>query len=275
MTLLTKLAIRRIDQILADHSENKTAHTRFASMLQDTEEFTSYFLIKGDKVNGREWGVPEESIPKHIHTFKNMPFVVTSNEFITDSFYGKVWDHPNIEDAVRAGILPENTDINDLNLVKRFQNKFRVGSMQEVFKKEDVWLTMVKKDEPFKTKRFPPFCSPAVFKNNHGEPDDNITDWTGLHLAGLQERPAYGNIALYKGACSGDHDSCLAQFKAASMKKITPCELAKQNTMNRLKLAVLLSQTNIEVQRQNLQNKKCDSLSIGDRCDDISHKLDS
>jgi len=243
---------------------------KFASAIEQDDEYVSYFLIKGDVVNGRDWGVTNESIPQHIHTFKGMPFVITSDDFIENSLYNEIYDHPNVRDARRAGLLGpgQPLDPNDIELVKSFQSLFRVGIIEDVIKVDDSWRAVVKKDEKFKGRQFPPFCSPAIFRGNDTDPDDAISEWEGIHLAGLDERPAYGNIALYKGACSGTLESCKTQFRHASAPKpqkiatvygkgqsTEPCkimQLRKALAVHNIKMAALLSTTNSQTKVQNL-----------------------
>ena len=226
---------------------------RFASLDTDTDEFVSYFLIKGDVVNGRDWGVTNDSIPQNIHTFKGMPFVVTSNEFIANSIYGATFDHPNVIDAPKIGLAREGSvDINNLDLIKAFQDRFRVGTIEDVIKVGDSWRAIIKKDKEFIGRQFPPFCSPAIFKNNSLEPEDGITNWNGLHLAGLIDRPAYGNIALYKGSCTGTIESCKPQFRHASKAPCVMMKLKGALAIHAIKNAVLISPSNPDTKVQNV-----------------------
>lgn len=234
---------------------------RFASLDSESDEFVSYFLIKGDTVNGRDWGVPSESIPQNIHTFKGMPFVITSNEFVADSIYGDVFDHPQVLDAPKVGLAREGrVNVNDIELIKRFQDGFRVGTIEDVIKVGDSWRAIIRKSKQFMGKQFPPFCSPAIFRLNDTDPDDSIMEWTGLHLAGLMDRPAYGDIALYKGQCTGTLEECKPQFRHASLSAAEPCkvmQLRRAMATDSIKSAISLSQNNTETQVQNVFQKEC------------------
>ena len=43
--------------------------TEFVPNPEKQGKFASYFLLKGDEINGREWGVTSSSIPKNIESF--------------------------------------------------------------------------------------------------------------------------------------------------------------------------------------------------------------
>ena len=240
-----------------------SSNYRYASLESQSNEYVSYFLLKGDVVNGREWGVTTPSIPENISSFKGMPFVITSNEFIPESIYGERFDHPNVLDAPKVGLAREGSvDVNDLNLIKAFQDRFRVGTIDDVITINDTWRAIIRKGKQFVGRQFPPFCSPAIFKHVPAEPEDAIAHWEGLHLAGLTERPAYGNIALYKGACTGTLDSCKNKFRTASLPPKEPCKfmaLKKALAVEAIKAAVLISPTNAETNIQNVfRNRKKD-----------------
>ena len=67
----------------------------------------------------------------------------------------------------------------------------------------------------------PPFCSPAIYQLNASEKEDDISEWEALHLAGLDENPAYGaKVAILKGTCIGTEHACSIQFRAAKQVEI-------------------------------------------------------
>lgn len=190
--------------------------------ISDDRKFACYFLLTGDMVNGRGWGVTAESIPKQIGSFKGMPFVVTSNEFIENSPYGKIYDHPSTEHLPLLGLAKAGSfDVDDENLIHRFQNKFRIGEIIDVFEKDGIWRCIIAIDEKFRSKPLPPFVSPSLLVDDPIEAmpefEGKITKWHGLHLAGLNEKPAYGSIALLKGECQGPLSTCAIQLKNGSM----------------------------------------------------------
>ncbi len=188
------------------------------SFVPDPEKqghFASYFLLKGDEINGREWGVTSPSIPANIHTFIGQPLVATSEKFVPDSPYGVQYLHPSIthfmerEPTLVAGLNPMN-----MNDILSFQDRFRIGTIDDVFFNSDknLWNASVKLAEGVEYSGLPPFCSPALYQLDMTEPEGNITKWTGLHLAALDQRPAYGNIALLNGTCHGTGTQCKTQF---------------------------------------------------------------
>ena len=69
----------------------------------DGGSYVSYFLLNA-KENLKGWGVTEESIPKHIASFKGMPFVITSAKFFPKSAYKNVTDHPSTDHFENLGI---------------------------------------------------------------------------------------------------------------------------------------------------------------------------
>lgn len=171
----------------------------------------AYFLLAGDMINGRHWGVQEASIPKNIQSFIGRPFVVTSNDFITDSPYGRDYHHPNISHFIEhSPELVADLDPNDFDDVIDFQKPFRIGQISDVVfdAKDQFWKAVIKKDKVFEGKQFPPFCSPALFQDDMLEADEEMTKWRGVHLAGLMDKPAYGNIALMEGTCNGTLGNC-------------------------------------------------------------------
>lgn len=178
-------------------------------------KFASYFLLKGDEVNGREWGVSSDSIPENIESFIGKPLVATGDKFIDKSPYGVNYLHPSIghfskrNPELVAGLDPMNMDH-----ILKFQDRFKIGNIDEVFfdKDKQLWNAVVRLNEGVEASDLPPFCSPALYQLDMTEPEGNITRWTGLHLAALDQRPAYGNIALLNGTCSGTTGECKTQF---------------------------------------------------------------
>ena len=178
-------------------------------------KFASYFLLKGDEINGREWGVSSESIPSNIATFIGRPLVATGTKFIKDSPYGVQYFHPSISHFMSkapelvAGLNPMNMDD-----ILQFQDRFKIGKIEDVFfnSEKQLWNAVVRLEAGVEASDLPPFCSPALYQLDMTEPEGSITKWTGLHLAALDQRPAYGSIALLNGTCSGTTGQCSKQF---------------------------------------------------------------
>jgi len=176
-------------------------------LASEENKFAKYYLLDGLDINGNGWGVTNDSIPTHISSFIGQPFVVTAKAWIANSPYEDQYDHP---------FVPTN----DLNSIFAHQERFRVGEIVKVAKDDDGrWYAMIKKAKQFEDFSFPPFCSPAIYQTNPHEPESSISEWFGLHLAGLMEEPAYGpRVALLKGSCSGTMGQCTHQFRMAKQK---------------------------------------------------------
>lgn len=193
--------------------KEKVGSMRLAS---EEGKFAKYYLIDGHNINGNGWGVTEDSIPRNIESFVGQPFVITAKDWIPNSPYEDQYDHP---------FVPTN----NLNSIFTHQEQFRVGDIVKVSKDEDgKWYAMIKKAKQFQDFSFPPFCSPAIYQMNPHEPDDSISEWFGLHLAGLTSEPAYGpRVALLKGSCSGTMGQCSHQFKMAKQRSAIGLEPAE------------------------------------------------
>jgi hypothetical protein len=219
-------------------------------------KFASYFLLKGDEVNGREWGVTSSSIPQNISSFIGMPLVATGEKFVKDSPYGQQYLHPSISHFAQeqpelvAGLNPM-----DLNDIRTFQDRFKIGTIDDVFfnPNKGLWNASVKLAEGVEASDLPPFCSPALYQLDMTEHEGSITKWTGLHLAALDQRPAYGNIALLNATCSGTSKQCKMNF--ASQENPLKTDL--------MKLAAQLSTDNTETDVVCLAGKPCKKEASG------------
>lgn len=190
----------------------------------------SYFLISGEETNLNGWGVVGSSIPKNIQTSIGLPFVITSTDFIPNSYYKEAYMHPNMNHFKKN--LPHlveglDPDIYEDNL--KFQIPYKVATIEKVlFNKElDLWQTMILREPQFATHPFPPFCSIAIFQDDKTEPEDKMTKWRVVHHCGLTESPAYGDQAIYNGRCNGTLASCTFQFADAKTQADTDLALAK------------------------------------------------
>lgn len=188
-------------------------------------KFAKYYLIDGYNTNGNGWGVTNDSIPNNIQTFVDRPFVVTAKSWVGDwSPFGDTYDHP---------FIPSN----NLKLIERNQERYRVGNMTKVGKDHDGrWYVMIAINQKYQHMPLPPFCSPAIYQLDPHEPEGSITKWIGLHLAGLNENPAYGpRVAILKGTCTGSPDQCTHQFKMAKKQTDCICPVMMSNTKIALK----------------------------------------
>lgn len=208
-------------------------------------QYDSYFLIAGDEINGNEWGVTEDSIPKNIEGAIGKPFVVSSTDFIENSPYGNKYMHPNILHFLKnrpqdvAGLDP---DVFEDNL--EFQKPYHVGIMEKVFFDTDknAWRAIIKRDPKFVSKQMPPFCSISIFQDDMEEPEGQISKWRVINLTGLQDRPAYGDQATYDGTCNGPLGKCTKSFASDKSILKTETKFAKE------KISALLSTDTEETQ---------------------------
>jgi hypothetical protein len=243
-----KLASMRISSLRQPYL-TASLDTQFIPDPEKQGKFASYFLLKGDEINGREWGVTSSSIPSNIASFIGRPLVATGDKFIQDSPYGVNYLHPSISHfAQRAPELVAGLNPMNIDDILKFQDRFRIGTIDDVFfdSNKNLWNASVKLAEGVEASDLPPFCSPALYQLDMTESEGNITKWTGLHLAALTERPAYGNIALLNGTCSGTSGQCKTQF--AGGKNVLQSDI--------MKIAAMLSSENQNVDKVVLAKKK-------------------
>ena len=250
---LQNLKIKLANQKLSRLKQPYLTASLDDSFVQDPEKqgkYASYFLLKGDEVNGREWGVTSESIPLNISTFIGRPLVATGEKFIPDSPYGQQFLHPSISHFAQAapGIVNGLNPMSITDILK-FQDRFRIGTIDDVFfnNNKGLWNASVKLAEGVEASDLPPFVSPALYQLDMTEHEGSLTKWTGLHLAALDQRPAYGSIALLNATCSGTSESCKMEFAA------------QENTLKSdlMKIAATLSTDNTETDVVCLAGKPC------------------
>ena len=248
--LKLKFANMRISQLLKPRYLTASLDDSFVQDPERQGKYASYFLLKGDEVNGREWGVTSESIPQNISTFIGRPLVATGEKFIADSPYGQQFLHPSISHFTQAA--PEVVrGLNPMNMtdILKFQDKFRIGTIEDVFfnNNKGLWNASVKLADNVEASDLPPFVSPALYQLDMTEHEGSLTKWTGLHLAALDQRPAYGSIALLNATCSGTSESCKMEFAA------------QENTLKSdlMKIAATLSTDNTETDVVCLAGKPC------------------
>ena len=194
---------------------------RRASLSKQEGKYAKYWLLNAKQTNGNGWGVSQTSIAKNINKFIGRPFVITAKQWVAESEYGDQFEHP---------YLPTN----NISQIINHQEKFRVGSIVDVIEKDGDYHAVIEMNSKFANMMLPPFCSPAIFQNNPGEADGQISDWEALHLAGLMEDPAYGaRIAILKGSCMGTADACSVQFKSAKQAKMV-CPKKMKNLKGRI-----------------------------------------
>ena len=181
-----------------------------ASLNGQSGKYAKYWLLNAKETNGNGWGIAAHTAKENMKKFIGRPLVVTAQSWHGASEYGDEYEHP---------YLPTN----DINAILNHQEKFRVGSIVDVFEdKHGDWYASIEMLPKFASSRLPPFCSPAIYQLDASEAEGQISKWEALHLAALTENPAYGaRIALLKGTCVGTDNECKVQFKAAKDKKPT------------------------------------------------------
>ena len=235
LSLRLKFASMNIVNKLAQ--KKKKAQTKYAQLDTDfvfpddeTGQYSAYFLLAGDELNGNQWGVTENSIPKNIQSFVGRPFVITSNDFITNSIYGKEYRHPNIYDFMKHNPeLVEDLDPENLEDILTFQKPFAVGDISKIVFNDKVkdWEAVIKHRPEFVGRTFPPFCSPTLRFDNAD--DDVAEEWEGVNLTGLLDRPAFGSQSTFKGTCHDTLGKCTKDFFGGMSLLKTELKLAKTN----------------------------------------------
>ena len=187
-----------------------------ASLEHQQGKYAHYWLLNAKDTNGNGWGVSQQSIAKNIRKFIGKPFVVTAQQWIANSEYGDQFEHPYLR-------------TNNLNTIFEHQEKFRVGNITDIKEKNGEYFAQIEMKSKFAGMRLPPFCSPAIFQLDPSEAEGNISQWEALHLAGLNEDPAYGaRIAILRGSCMGTPEQCTIQFRTAKTLCPKGKTLAKQ-----------------------------------------------
>jgi hypothetical protein len=183
-----------------------------ASLVKSEGHFVKYWLLNAKQTNGNGWGIAAHTAKENMTKFVGRPLVVTSSSWHGASQYGDSFEHPYLA-------------TNDMNQIFAHQEKFRVGNIVSVDgdKHGDYYAT-IEMLPKFANMVLPPFCSPAIYQLDAQENEGNISKWEALHLAALDENPAYGaRIALLKGSCVGTANSCSIQFKSAKLETKVAC----------------------------------------------------
>jgi len=149
--------------------------------------------------------------------------------------------HPNISHfknfrpEIISGLNPDN-----YNDVLKFQNTWRVGDVVKVLydDTDDSWKSLIKPLPEFEENQFPPFCSCAIFQDDMSEDPGKITKWRGIHLAGLMDKPAFGDQSIHQGTCNNTLHKCELEF--STPKSI----LETQFKISNAKLAAMVSTDN-------------------------------
>jgi hypothetical protein len=189
-----------------------------ASLSEQGAKYAKYWLLNAKQVNGNGWGIAQHTARENMNKFIGRPLVVTAASWHGASEYGNRFEHP---------YLPTN----DMNRIFAHQEKFRVGSIVGIDESPSGDFHAVIEMLPkFAHMTLPPFCSPAIYQLDAMEHEGNISKWEALHLAALDENPAYGaKIAILKGTCVGTEHQCTVQFKSAKLRKASVFFEAEEN----------------------------------------------
>ena len=207
---------------------HKIGGFKSASLDEQSGKYAKYWLLNAKETNGNGWGIAAHTAKENMKKFIGRPLVVTAQSWHGASEYGEEYEHP---------YLPTN----DINAILNHQEKFRVGSIVDVFEdKQGDWFASVEMLPKFASSRLPPFCSPAIYQLDASEAEGQISKWEALHLAALTENPAYGaRIALLKGTCVGTDNECKVQFKAAKQEPGIECPIKAKQKKVKAKLSKL------------------------------------
>ena len=199
-----------------------------ASLSGQSGKYAKYWLLNAKETNGNGWGIAAHTAKDNMKKFIGRPLVVTASSWHGASEYGDEYEHP---------YLPTN----DITAILNHQEKFRVGSIVDVFEdSHGDWFASVEMLPKFASSRLPPFCSPAIYQLDASEAEGQISKWEALHLAALTENPAYGaRIALLKGTCVGTDNECKVQFKAAKQEPGIECPIKEKQKKVKSKLSKL------------------------------------
>lgn len=175
--------------------------------------FVKAFLIDAS-INRNDWAVTPDSIPKHINTFIGKPLVLT-----------KDYDHPG-------------TNIDSLSHWLKFQEDYRVGNIIDITQRKNpqtgsnayyaiIEVTDKHLKDSLQNNSVPHYVSPAIAQPAFATSaaaaaataDQAISEWTGIHLA-LVDEPAYGvKKATITETCGGDREGCLLQLRKANIAR--------------------------------------------------------
>jgi len=164
---------------------------------QNNKLFIKAFLLDSS-VNLNNWGVSPHTLDANINSYIGKPICLQDN-----------FDHPDTND-------------NNLQHQLAYQDSFRIGTIVDIVKSGSVYSAIAEITDPgardaFKQGQLPLYVSPQLFMLDATEPQNNITSWTGTHLA-VVRRPAYTiQKANVTNQCNGDKATCLTQLKKAAL----------------------------------------------------------
>jgi len=167
---------------------------------QNNKLFIKAFLLDTG-MNLNDWGVSPSTLDANISSYIGKPVC------LQDDF-----DHPNSGD-------------DNLQHQLSYQDNFRIGTIVDISKKGTRYdaiaeITDENAKNAFRSGSLPLYVSPQLYHTGaYKEGQENMTEWTGTHLA-IVDKPAYGVKRANVGSqCTGESMICLAQLKKASLIK--------------------------------------------------------
>lgn len=183
--------------------------------------YVKAFLLDSS-LNLNKWRVTKDSVDKNINSFIGKPLVLTEN-----------FDHPT----------PNDGEPESLNHWLSYQESFRVGTIIDIVTKPNpafdstIYYAIIEIQDDnlkqsLKDNTVPIYVSPGIAelvpvssvanakaRLIDGEFVDEVSNWTGVHLAVVSE-PAFGiKKAVISDQCGGDKESCLLQLRKAHVEK--------------------------------------------------------
>lgn len=214
--------------------EQQSASTTAAATIQEGNNnrlFVKAFLID-DSLNINRWRVSKESIDKNINSFIGKPLILYLNAH-------KEFDHP----------APAQGQFETLNHWLSYQETFRIGSIIDIVTKPHpsipnarTYHAIIEVTHPdaktsLRDNKVPVYVSPAIAEFVHPkaggdnkapqaaaivDPESGgalVNEWTGVHLAIVNE-PAFGvKKATISASCGGSEESCLLQLRQAMVAR--------------------------------------------------------
>lgn len=169
---------------------------------EDSGRFYIKAFLLDASVNINEWGVTTPSLAKNIQSFVGKPLV------LTESF-----DHP----------VPSGAGGDSLEHWLAYQETYRIGTIVDVVAKDTAYYALIEitnedAKKAFRSGALPTYVSPAIAQNA-GDPAEAIANWTGVHLA-IVDDPAYTvKKATINASCGGDSIDCLLHLRKAKVQR--------------------------------------------------------
>src|SRR6266496_1834594 len=215
-----------IDEQTAIKNCNAKNNNKTAGFLDPSKSklYVKAFLLD-TSLNLNKWRVTKDSVDQNINSFIGKPLVLTEK-----------FDHPS----------PNEGEPESLNHWLSYQEPFRVGTIIDIVTKPNpvfdstIYYAIIEiQDDNLKQSlrdntvpvyvspgiaQLIPASSPALPSSAkariiNGEFVDEVANWTGVHLA-IVDEPAFGiKKAVISDQCGGDKESCLLQLRKAHVEK--------------------------------------------------------